>query len=515
MRLYLLLIGLIPVLALGADFYLNHRSQAWEASLGNTARQIVAETLGGTSKPLVSTPRRIAESAPNVWTLDGTVTRTSAGQSANETYRIELEQICGEVEDLACWLPRQIVVGGRTLEPRVVAGTGRGATAQATDSASLSLETTAAAPAEAGPEPARAQPDSRTLLDITPLDDAAQTATAAATRSDPSANRTTAPGGLAATITPGAGGTTLQPDAGQQSTSSAQLAAVDMTVQESLIWLIQDRLNQLGYRETDTPTPNGTLGPGTIFAIKAYQANYGMLSDGLPSFELLDHLDRNLAQHRDGGAPIELAPQAQAMAQAPARTASEAETLEDAAGDRSSLALQKLERAVMPAAGGAVPGSDVAQVEAAQVEPAQSASRPVAMQQAVPQHAAPAQAAPQQAGVQQVAAVQTAAPEILGSDQPATPPLTAGRTIRDEPAFDESLVFLIQDRLNRLGYDQPRPISLDGKLGPRTRAAIVDYQSRHGLESDGRPTRELLDHLEAQLTGRRVQTTGGPGGQAQ
>ena len=76
-------------------------------------------------------------------------------------------------------------------------------------------------------------------------------------------------------------------------------------------------------------------------------------------------------------------------------------------------------------------------------------------------------------------------------------------------------MFLIQDRLNRLGYDQPRPISLDGKLGPRTRAAIVDYQSRHGLESDGRPTRELLDHLEAQLTGRRVQTTGGPGGQAQ
>lgn len=510
MRLYLLLIGLIPVLALGADFYLNQRSQAWEAGLGRTAQLIVGEALGGSPKPLVSTPQQISETAPNVWTLDGNVTRTNAGQSANEAYRIELEQICGEAEDPACWLPRQIVVGGRSIEPRVTATASGDATEQTIDTASLSLESTGASQAAVAIEqtPARVTQIGGQIGGTAETTPPPPPETLAGTPD----SRAAGPGEMAAEITPGAGSkpdatateslsqnVAQQDNAARGQEASSQLAAVDMTVQESLIWLIQDRLNQLGYQDPGAATPNGTLGPGTIFAIKAYQDNYGMPSDGLPSFELLDHLDRNLAQHRSGdGTKIDIAPQAPAQAEVQVAASGDSalqaapETMqppERVLDDPTSFDLQKLEQDVMPAAGKVVaPSQEIARAE------------------------------PRPAAVQQVAALQTQAPEVLPASQQQSAVLSEPTTPLDttpldttplEQEADESLVFLIQDRLNRLGYDQPRPISLDGKLGPRTRAAIVDYQSRHGLASNGRASRELLDHLEAQLTGRRARATSG------
>ncbi len=51
----------------------------------------------------------------------------------------------------------------------------------------------------------------------------------------------------------------------------------------------------------------------------------------------------------------------------------------------------------------------------------------------------------------------------------------------------------IQQRLTALGWD---PGPLDGAMGPRTREAIRDYQQRYALTAAGRPTGELLDHLE-------------------
>jgi peptidoglycan hydrolase-like protein with peptidoglycan-binding domain len=39
--------------------------------------------------------------------------------------------------------------------------------------------------------------------------------------------------------------------------------------------------------------------------------------------------------------------------------------------------------------------------------------------------------------------------------------------------------------LQRLGYDVG---PADGRLGPRTEAAIRDYQQRYGLPVDGRPS---------------------------
>jgi len=54
----------------------------------------------------------------------------------------------------------------------------------------------------------------------------------------------------------------------------------------------------------------------------------------------------------------------------------------------------------------------------------------------------------------------------------------------------------VQTALDRLGYD---PGPADGVMGPRTSAAIRDYQADHALPVDGRPTGSLARHIETQM----------------
>lgn len=54
----------------------------------------------------------------------------------------------------------------------------------------------------------------------------------------------------------------------------------------------------------------------------------------------------------------------------------------------------------------------------------------------------------------------------------------------------------IQRSLNELGYDAGLA---DGLMGVRTRTAIRDYQSDHGLYIDGQPTESLREHLAGTL----------------
>jgi peptidoglycan hydrolase-like protein with peptidoglycan-binding domain len=60
---------------------------------------------------------------------------------------------------------------------------------------------------------------------------------------------------------------------------------------------------------------------------------------------------------------------------------------------------------------------------------------------------------------------------------------------RDGP----DLVAAIQQALNSFGYNAG---PVDGQMGNRTRQAIRNYQSDNGLAVDGRPTRQLLAHLQ-------------------
>jgi peptidoglycan hydrolase-like protein with peptidoglycan-binding domain len=54
----------------------------------------------------------------------------------------------------------------------------------------------------------------------------------------------------------------------------------------------------------------------------------------------------------------------------------------------------------------------------------------------------------------------------------------------------------IQSGLGKLGYDAG---PADGKAGPKTRAAIRDYQERNSLLVDGQPSDALWAHIQKQI----------------
>ncbi len=66
------------------------------------------------------------------------------------------------------------------------------------------------------------------------------------------------------------------------------------------------------------------------------------------------------------------------------------------------------------------------------------------------------------------------------------------------PQRRSSLVADTQGSLAQLGYD---PGPADGLMGPRTEAAIREYQLDHGLLVDGRPSNELSRHVASRANG--------------
>lgn len=65
-------------------------------------------------------------------------------------------------------------------------------------------------------------------------------------------------------------------------------------------------------------------------------------------------------------------------------------------------------------------------------------------------------------------------------------------------AVDPATVREVQDELARRGYDVG---AVDGRLGPRTKAAIRAYEGDNGLPVDGLPSRSLRDHMQSHPTG--------------
>jgi uncharacterized protein YcfJ len=84
----------------------------------------------------------------------------------------------------------------------------------------------------------------------------------------------------------------------------------------------------------------------------------------------------------------------------------------------------------------------------------------------------------------QVAGWEPAPPQTYGPPQQLPPP--------PPPRASDPLVAKIQTELMRLGFlGGPA----DGVLGPRTRAAISNYEKTQGLPPDGTPSEALLDSL--------------------
>lgn len=67
--------------------------------------------------------------------------------------------------------------------------------------------------------------------------------------------------------------------------------------------------------------------------------------------------------------------------------------------------------------------------------------------------------------------------------KPAAAESSSGSVIKD-----------VQVSLKKAGYD---PGSTDGRMGAKTRAAIIQYQQANGLNVDGTPSPQLLEHLKS------------------
>lgn len=72
--------------------------------------------------------------------------------------------------------------------------------------------------------------------------------------------------------------------------------------------------------------------------------------------------------------------------------------------------------------------------------------------------------------------------------------IPSGRVLlaQTKNGVDRNVIKEIQRLLAQRGLD---PGPADGSMGPKTSRAIARYQKSAGLAADGRPTRELLDHL--------------------
>jgi Putative peptidoglycan binding domain len=82
------------------------------------------------------------------------------------------------------------------------------------------------------------------------------------------------------------------------------------------------------------------------------------------------------------------------------------------------------------------------------------------------------------------------AASYAGYPAPASPGATS--------AIDPATVREIQAELQRRGYNVG---PVDGRLGPRTKTAIREYEQRNGLPADGSPSPSLRNHMRSHPTG--------------
>jgi peptidoglycan hydrolase-like protein with peptidoglycan-binding domain len=72
---------------------------------------------------------------------------------------------------------------------------------------------------------------------------------------------------------------------------------------------------------------------------------------------------------------------------------------------------------------------------------------------------------------------------------------------RQRQSREAMMVRAIQTSLTRIGYETG---FVDGVAGPKTRAAIRQYQANNGLVADGEPTPRLVEDLKTRLSRPRA-----------
>ncbi len=63
----------------------------------------------------------------------------------------------------------------------------------------------------------------------------------------------------------------------------------------------------------------------------------------------------------------------------------------------------------------------------------------------------------------------------------------------DDPGLSRKERRELQELLTRAGYDVGAP---DGAIGAKTKSAIADFETKHGMTADGRPSQKVLQALQ-------------------
>jgi peptidoglycan hydrolase-like protein with peptidoglycan-binding domain len=239
-------------------------------------------------------------------------------------------------------------------------------------------------------------------------------------------------------------------------TEPAAAAFPDARHDPALIVLIQDRLNRAGF---DAGLIDGRFGARTQRALIIFQREVGLPVDGEPSTTVLAALDQRLAKKTAAAEPT-TAPTA---AKAP----------QPAAQAASPPAAQPLPLPAAPP-----------QPQVAALPPSPPAAQP----------APPPPPAPQQRTATVPAPTLQPAPSTTGQPVSLTQPEATPNPATS--SADESLIFLIQNRLRQAGYSPGR---YDGRMDEGTANAIRAYQAKKKLPVNGIPSRALLERLESEL----------------
>ncbi|HEX6103159.1 MAG TPA: peptidoglycan-binding domain-containing protein [Alphaproteobacteria bacterium] len=490
MRIVLVAVGLVILLAVGwvlkglmsdrdeRDFAVHY---SWIVKWALTLSRETQRAPAGAS---FDSPRIEVAGHPNRWVVSGNVNwRDAAGSPVREPYTAVVENVCKAYADADCWELQGFAMGEPAIDlaESALANAAEGTVAQAP----APTQQTAAAPAPAQQADQKPEPDAVLAL----LEEGAPSTPEGAVPDAPPL--------------PMADGIPLP--------------------------------------ERKPSGPPGTAAEDAAFAL----ADVGELPDAEDSQNAIADAAQPAASEADIGAAIADAgvlgaETGGASQDAGASAIPEAEAVEPVVtADAAPAAPVEEEPITADPVGGASAGvteltleePESTETEAANLgAPAQSEPAlpqqpaPSAPAQPAPTAAAqaPAEPAPAEAEVAAVPAepvteiaeaeaeAQIAAlPPEAGAVQPSPlPEEDAGSAVLPgqsgaaaQPGVDAALVVLLQDRLDRAGYD-PGPV--DGRLGGRTQSALREFERDAGLPVTGQPSRTALAALEELLASRNA-----------
>jgi peptidoglycan hydrolase-like protein with peptidoglycan-binding domain len=472
MRIVVIAIGLVVLLAVGwiVNGLMSDREKdelavhySWIVKWALTLSRETGDT---PDRATFDSPRIQVAGDPHRWVVSGRMSwRDKGGKELGDQYSAVVENTCKAYADPKCWRLLGFATGDAAIDlaESTLAEAGETQVAAAAPQPVATPQPTPSSP----PTPAPAQPDP-----VTALLDEAQPAGAPATVLADGA----VPAAPAPPIVDGVPLPERKPPAPRR------------LGEEDTLFALAEPGERIGDADSMAALQEPARPPVDNEDSAAALADAGpIMTDWDSAFVVADSQpvatsDDSDAALADAAAPIREDDTRMALADAGADEQASA----TAQGAAPTPAVEGVASAseYEPAASGAAVGGAGDQLATASIPaPAAAPSRP---SPSVPQPQPALEPAP--SAVDATPTATAIAPAVAAL--PPQPPAS------EQPGLDPALIVLIQDRLDRAGYD-PGPV--DGRFGGRTQSALMQFQRDVGMPVTGEPSREALAALDRRL----------------